>query len=106
MTLQILLQIGSTVMLTLVAFLIGAGLSLRFRAFILLPAMMFVGLAMIATSVVHRGAFSSTIVTMVCVFAGLQIGYLAGVIFRATTFHSGADRAASQSDLIKRSPDL
>jgi hypothetical protein len=93
-------------MLTLAAFLIGAGLSLRFRALILLPAMVFVGLAMVAIAVVHPGAFSSPIATMACVFAGLQIGYLAGAIFRAATFLSGADRAASQSDLFKRHPDL
>jgi predicted membrane channel-forming protein YqfA (hemolysin III family) len=106
MALQILLQIGSTPMLTLLAFLIGVGLSLWFRALILLPAMMFVGLAMVAAAVMRPGIFSSTIVTIVCVFAGLQIGYLAGVIFRATIFRSEADRAASQSDLFKRYPYL
>jgi hypothetical protein len=93
-------------MLTLVAFLIGASLSFRFRALILLPTMVLVGLATVATAIVYPGAFSSIIVTMVCVIAGLQVGYLAGVIFRATCFHSEADCATSQSELFMRQPDL
>ena len=68
---------------TLVVFLIGGTLSLRFRFLILFPA---IGLAVAGTAVVgiqHGDHVGAVMLTIALVAAPLQIGYLFGLVTRA-----------------------
>jgi hypothetical protein len=67
-----------------IIFLIGAALGLRFKVLILLPA---IGLATLATAAVgnaHGDRVATVMVAIVLVAAALQIGYLFGIVARAT----------------------
>jgi hypothetical protein len=66
-----------------IALLIGAALSLRFRVFILFPA---IGLALLGVAAVGIGRgerLGSVVLTMAFLGFALQIGYLAGIVTRA-----------------------
>ena len=69
--------------LTIIGFLIGAALALRFNVLILVPA---IGLALIGTTAVgiaHGSPMGSVVLTMVLIGTTLQVGYLAGIVARA-----------------------
>jgi hypothetical protein len=69
--------------LTIIGFLIGAALALRFNVLILVPA---IGLALIGTTAVgiaHGDPMGSVVLTMVLIGTTLQVGYLAGIVARA-----------------------
>jgi hypothetical protein len=62
------------------ALLLGAVLGLRFKVLILLPAAVVAVAIMIAADSIERSGLSVTVVDVVLVLAGLQMGYLAGAI--------------------------
>jgi hypothetical protein len=69
--------------LTIVGFLIGAALALRFNVLILVLA---IGLALIgstAVGIAHGSPMGSVVLTMVVIGTTLQVGYLAGIVARA-----------------------
>lgn len=85
-------------MLASFAIVIGAALGLRFKVLILLPAILFAALALVAGRMVYPGAVSSLVTAMVYVTVGLQVGYLlGGVAGRSILFQSQADRATQPS---------
>lgn len=62
--------------------LIGATLGLRFKVWILLPA---ICIGLFCTAIIgvgHRDPGAGIILTMVLIAASLQLGYLAGVVVR------------------------
>ena len=65
--------------LAMAAILFGAVLGLRFKVLILLPAAI-VAVAIMAADSIEHNSLSTTVVDLVLVLAGLQIGYLAGAI--------------------------
>jgi hypothetical protein len=62
--------------------LIGATLGLRFKVWILLPA---ICIGLFCTAIIgvgHRNPGAEIILTMVLIATALQVGYLAGVVVR------------------------
>ena len=66
--------------LAMAAILLGAVLGLRFKVLILLPAAVVAVAIMAAADSIEHNSLSTTVVDLVLVLAGLQIGYLAGAI--------------------------
>jgi hypothetical protein len=69
--------------LTIIGFLVGGALALRFNVLILIPA---IGLALLGTAAVgiaQGDRIGSVLLAMVFVGSALQIGYLAGIVTRA-----------------------
>lgn len=58
--------------------LIGASLGLRFKVFVLLPAIILSVLVIVSAGIAHSDSYSSILLTAIFVIAALQIGYLAG----------------------------
>lgn len=71
--------------LMLLAFLIGAVLGMRFKVLVLIPAIGFVLIAVLAGCFVGGESISITMATAVFAASCLQIGYLGGVATRYTT---------------------
>jgi hypothetical protein len=66
--------------LTIICFLIGAALGMRFKILIVIPV---IGLALLGTAAVgiaNGSPIGSTMLIMVLVATTLQLGYLAGVV--------------------------
>jgi hypothetical protein len=68
--------------LAIAAVLAGAALGLKFRLLILLPTSSFVLAAIIAGGVVLRVGLTHIVLEAVLAIAGLQVGFLAGVVIR------------------------
>ena len=67
--------------LAMAAILLGAVLGLRFKVLILLPAaVVAVAIMAAAADSIEHSSLSTTVVDVVLVLAGLQMGYLAGAI--------------------------
>jgi len=73
-------------MLTLIVliFLIGGLLGLRFKVFVLFPAIALALIAVFARSVTSSGSLWAILITAVLATSFLQIGYLCGVLARYT----------------------
>jgi hypothetical protein len=65
-----------------IAVLAGAALGLRFRILVLLPITGLALAAIIASGVVLRGGLTHIVLVAVLTIAGLQVGFLAGVVIR------------------------
>src|ERR1700730_17050703 len=81
--------------LTIIGFLIGAALALRFNVLILFPA---IGLALIGTTAVgiaHGEPMGSVVLTMVLIGTTLQGGYLVEIVARAVVASIGVPNAAA-----------
>jgi hypothetical protein len=77
------------VTLTIIGFLIGAALALRFNVLILFPS---IGLALLGTTAVgiaHGDPMGSVVLTMALIGTTLQVGYLAGILARAVVASVG-----------------
>ena len=75
---------------TLVVFLIGGTLSLRFRVLILFPA---IGVAVVGTAVfgiAHGDSIGTVTLTIAFTAVALQVGYLFGLVTRAIIGSLGA----------------
>jgi hypothetical protein len=72
-------------MLMLLVFLIGAVLGMRFRVLVLVPAIGFASIVVLAACFVGGESLSVTMATTILTASGLQIGYLGGVATRYTT---------------------
>jgi hypothetical protein len=78
-------------MLIIVSTLVGAVLGMRFRVFILVPAIVVGCLAAICGHVAFRVGLGATFAAVALIAVGLQIGYLGGI---ATRFVIAATRVA------------
>jgi hypothetical protein len=79
--------------LTIIGFLIGAALGVRFNILILFPA---IGLALLGTAAVgiaHGDPIGSVVLTMVLIGTTLQLGYLVGVVSRPVLVSIGMLKA-------------
>jgi hypothetical protein len=71
-----------TITIFSLVFLIGATLGLRFKVWILLPAICIGLFCMAIIGVGHRYSGAEIILTMVLIATSLQVGYLAGIVVR------------------------
>jgi hypothetical protein len=79
--------------LTIICFLIGAALGMRFKVLIVIPV---IGLALLGTAAVgiaHGDPIGSVVLTMVLIATTLQLGYLAGVVSRHVLVSIGMPNA-------------
>ncbi len=74
--------------------LAGAALGLRFKIMILAPALTLTVLFAVTVGVSRGDQFSSIAVAAILLGTAIQVGYLAGVLFRATLASVGARRTA------------
>jgi len=65
-------------MLAIISALVGATLGARFHVLILLPTMLFAGLAIAIGGLAYSSSLSSILAVLVIALSGLQIGYLGG----------------------------
>jgi hypothetical protein len=79
-------------MLLLLVFLVGALLGMRFKVLVLIPAIGFLCMAILAACVIRAESFSFTIAAVVLTVSGLQLGYLGGVVTRYTTAPADSGR--------------
>ena len=96
-------------MLSLVLFLTGAVLGLRFKVLVLIPAITLAVMAILARDVIHGDGVALIAVTAALAATCLQMGYLAGIVTRhATTLvrvghpHEIAARPRSTSAPVRR----
>jgi hypothetical protein len=81
-------------MLTIIAVLTGATLGVRFKVLVLLPAIIFAGVAILIGGLAYSSSSSSIVIALAIAIAGLQIGYLGGgVIISYATLPPGRRRA-------------
>ena len=81
------------VVLAVISILIGAGLGVRFKVLILLPAIVFAWLAILSGGLAYSSGLSSILAALAIATAGLQIGYLAGgLILCYATLPPGSGR--------------
>lgn len=86
-------------MLLLLVLLIGALLGMRFKVLVLIPAMGFLFMAILAECVIRAESLSFTIAAVVLAVSSLQIGYLGGVVTRYTA--ALADFGRLRKDSLK-----
>jgi hypothetical protein len=79
-------------MLAIISVLVGATLGARFNVLILLPAMLFAGLAIAIGGLAYSSSLSSILAALVIALSSLQIGYLAGgvIIYHVVPGAGGA----------------
>jgi hypothetical protein len=65
-----------------IIFLAGAALGLRFKVMILVPALTLTLLFAAIVGLAHGDQFWSIAVAMILLGAAIQVGYLAGILFR------------------------
>jgi len=82
-------------MLILLAFLLGAVLGMRFKVFILIPAIGFALIGILAGGIARGNGVSSTLIAAVLASSCLQIGYLLGIIYSVALNRAGRQRKAS-----------
>ena len=80
-------------MLVMTAVLIGAMLGLRFKVFILVPAISISSVAIFGIGIAHGSGIWSVLLAAFLAITALQIGYLAGA-----TVHFGITRARVRKD--------
>ena len=68
--------------LVLLAFLTGAALGMRFKVFILFPAIGLALIAILAAGIARSDSISAILIAAVLASTGLQIGYLCGIATR------------------------
>jgi hypothetical protein len=81
--------------LTIICFLIGAALGMRFKVLIVIPV---IGLALLGTAAVgiaHGDPIGLVVLTMVLIATTLQLGYLAGVVSRHVLVSVGVPRTTN-----------
>ena len=69
-------------MLTILGFLGATVLAFRFNVIILLPAILFGWMAVLVSGILTASSGASIALHMVLVAIALQVGYLAGIIFK------------------------
>ena len=84
-------------MLILLAFLLGAVLGMRFKVFILIPAIGFALIAILAGGIARGNSVSGTLIVAVLASSCLQIGYLLGIIARYSVALTRAGRPRKAS---------
>ena len=84
-------------MLILLAFLLGAVLGMRFKVFILIPAIGFALIGILAGGIAGGNSVSGTLIAAVLALSCLQIGYLLGNIARYSVALTRAGRPRKAS---------
>jgi hypothetical protein len=88
------------ILLAIVSILIGALLGLRFRVFILVPAITFALVLVIGVGVARESGIWWIALEMVVVATALQLGYLGGSAFAATrAARSGEDGLQASAEM-------
>jgi hypothetical protein len=80
--------------LTIICFLIGAALGMRFKVLIVIPVVCMALLGTAAVGIAHGDPIGSLVVTMVLIATTLQLGYLAGVVSHHVLVSVGIANAA------------
>jgi hypothetical protein len=88
-------------MLILLAFLLGALLGMRFKVFILIPAIGFGLLAILAAGIARGNSASGTLIAAVLASSCLQIGYISGIIIRYSVAPARAGRRRKVSPQVE-----
>jgi hypothetical protein len=91
-------------MLMLLALLVGAVLGMRFKVFVLIPAIGLTVPIILAVGMIRGESVASFAVTAILAGACLQIGYLAGAVTRYTIAAAGAGRRHSPAMRLQRTP--
>jgi hypothetical protein len=68
--------------IVIVGFVVGTILSLRFRALVLLPALLFAAITTVAICFANRTGAGIVVLAVLAVMGSLQCGYLAGSVVR------------------------
>ena len=69
--------------LAIIGVVIGIALGLRYKVFVLVPAVLFAMILAIAIGVARADSVWSIVLATVVVVTAVQLGYLAGVVMRA-----------------------
>ncbi len=79
-----MVQLGAAPMslLILLVFLIGAALGMKFKVLILIPAIGFALIAVVAGGIAYGDSVSAILIAAVLASSSLQIGYLCGTVMR------------------------
>ena len=84
-------------MFILLAFLLGAVLGMRFKVFILIPAIGFALIALLAGGIARGDNVSAILIAAVLSSSSLQIGYLGGILTRYSIAIARAGRLRKAS---------
>jgi hypothetical protein len=90
--------------LTMICFLIGGVLGLRFKVFILIPTIVLALALVAANGVVVEEGILRLVGTMVVVATSIQLGYLGGSILQSVT--CGTDAADHSRDSTRTSTEV
>jgi hypothetical protein len=77
-------------------FVIGAALGLRFKVMILVPALVSTALFGTILGLTRGDQFWSIAITVILLEMAIQVGYLAGILLRATIASVRAQRVRAQ----------
>ncbi len=80
--------------LAMTALLIGALLGLRFKVFILVPAIFIGSVATFGVAVTHNISFWLTLLALIMEIAALQVGYIVGTVIARVRVLKDSPRAA------------
>jgi hypothetical protein len=89
-------------MLLLLAVLVGAVLGMRFKVFVLIPAIGLTLPTILAAGMISRESLASFAVTAILAGTCLQIGYLAGAVARYATAAARAGRRQDPAMRLQR----
>lgn len=85
----------------LLAFLLGAVLGMRFKVFILIPAIGLIFIAILAGAIACGSGMASTLIAAVLASSSLQIGYVLGTIAQYSVALARAERLRKASLQIR-----
>ena len=85
----------------LLAFLLGAVLGMRFKVFILIPAIGLIFIAILAGAVARGNGMAGTLIAAVLASSSVQIGYVLGIIARYSVAFARAERLRKASVQIR-----
>ena len=81
----------------LLAFLLGAVLGMRFKVFILIPAIGLIFIAILAGAIACGSGMAGTLIAAVLASSSLQIGYVLGTIAQYSVALARAERLRKAS---------
>ncbi len=82
-------------------FLAGAALGLRFKVMILVPALILTALFAAIVELTRGDQFWSIAVAMILLVTAIQVGYLAGLLFRAKLASFRAQRLRAKLPSVR-----
>ena len=85
----------------LLAFLLGAVLGMRFKVFILIPAIGLIFIAILAGAIARGSGMAGTLIAAVLASSSVQIGYVLGTIAQYSVALARAERLRKASLQIR-----